>query len=1275
MRGDGAYVKNATSTTSARRAAPLLGLVAALAAVPATAAAGSLAVTNVGVASGTLMAGSSIATNAATKNVVARLQLVATGAVTVNAIQLEQRGTALPSSASTNVNDTTAHQMGAEIAGVQLWTDNGAGAPGTYLGTAGWSASQRRFVIQGLKLAVSATTNLVVTLAAGTGAVVNDTVILDVAGASDVRVDAASTVSGVTAGTPGTFTFTGNTVLDGSTVKTAPMAVILNPGDGSTVTSPFRVQIQVFDPNGLTGLTVTLTTDNGTTAAPTQPAQNTRYSVGANAGVWDYEGQASRGLTLAAGSYTLRAKVFDGTTTVFSGAVVVNVSDPTSRPGDGNLLVRDNASQMCMDCHAIQTHSSQATMPAGTTNQKYGSWANTCRDCHTPHRTTNVYVLKNRITAPSINTYQPARTVSFSVTTGDTGTVAVPVAQRSYVNSTGDGPCQVCHTRTQNPGNAAARWRNTGNADTHYTKAQGAQRCTNCHQHQKGFAVSCTSCHGDSTDATRTPDQQISPPLDTCRNTSPTGTTTPNRVGAHLAHLRGRVLSNGVQYGLDANACVECHTYPPVGQHPGGNTCDVNNRVVMTWGTLARSGGAAPAFVPSAAGGVVASCSASYCHGNFKNGNTTNSVSWNSSAATCGSCHAIPPAGTHPSIGAQNCGNCHPGYNATPGSTNGTVNKATHINGQIDGGEGGTACDSCHKTITSQVGSAPAATVKSRHQLLSFVQSDAQGTAPAWNTGGQNLATVTPANRSCVNMCHGDHPHDLTSPTVSSHEYNVYLNAATSSTRANGAGGTAQTRTSATRSNTDYTASGTGGLCLSCHGVNAVNAQHPVVDKTEYDAAAHNYTNAASGTTTSFGTWQYVLDTANFQRNCTKCHAGLENAEGTTPTVTTVGSSNRGVHYSTNDQLLAGVTNAASATNTTRPTNFVCYNCHGDNTGTTHNLSNKNVWTVTQKAYFHPTNTDTKHNLGNEAAATYNNGAFSGTNRHAACQDCHDPHAAKQGVVDRTVTATAARNVVPNALTGASGVLFNYASLAAWTTPVTQHFSTNLVTATLEYQVCFKCHSAFAFGTSPPTNSGVGGTSLMAETDVAYEFNPANKSTHPVVAVQGTTKQLNATQLVAPWNTNAGNQTMKCTDCHSGDAAAPVVQGPHGSAAMFMLTGTNRTWPGTFRSNQTNTSGSAAGLFCLNCHPQTNAAGSNNLHTLPSGGHSSGFVCTGCHIQIPHGGKISRLWVTTNAPARYKVGTPLMTSMGKAANYRSYTNSNFKSTCSSHSGGAGGEAW
>jgi len=186
-------------------------------------------------------------------------------------------------------------------------------------------------------------------------------------------------------------------------------------------------------------------------------------------------------------------------------------------------------------------------------------------------------------------------------------------------------------------------------------------------------------------------------------------------------------------------------------------------------------------------------------------------------------------------------------------------------------------------------------------------------------------------------------------------------------------------------------------------------------------------------------------------------------------------------------------------------------------------------------------------------------------------------------------------------------------------------------------------------------------------------------------------KALTAAQLLAPWNVSVGAQTMTCTDCHNTDAASTAAQGPHGSAVTFMLTGANRAWPYTVAGANSGTKftlrttetgiGTANGLFCRNCHPQqytSSTTGTNWIHGRAGSQHGSNAnvgACVGCHIRIPHGGKVSRLIVTTNAPARYAVGTPNFTSFSKASSPTTYTMTNIKSSCSEHNGGTGGEAW
>jgi autotransporter-associated beta strand protein len=232
---------------------------------------------------------------------------------------------------------------------------------------------------------------------------------------------------------------------------------------------------------------------------------------------------------------------------------------------------------------------------------------------------------------------------------------------------------------------------------------------------------------------------------------------------------------------------------------------------------------------------------------------------------------------------------------------------------------------------------------------------------------------------------------------------------------------------------------------------------------------------------------------------------------------------------------------------------------------------------------------------------------------------------------------------------------------------------TVVAVATNEYQICFKCHSGYAWSGSPPSGLSPNGTATSpVQTDCAQEFSPMNMSGHPVVTgldnypnsiVISGKKGLLAAAMKPPWNVNVGQQTMMCTDCHNTDAASPAAQGPHGSAAQFILRGPNaNNWPNVTLAN-INTS------WCMNCH--NNSAGRGHTD-----GNHSGRACYACHIVIPHGGKISRLLGTqTGMPARYAWNNTLST-MGMTAITKNATGSYAESNCggcNQHNGGT--ERW
>lgn len=256
---------------------------------------------------------------------------------------------------------------------------------------------------------------------------------------------------------------------DASPNSTKVAVAILNPGNGSVVsggTQQFRVQVRVFSPGAAIGA-VQVTTDAGTswTDAPRVNA----YGALATVGVFEAR------LTLAAGtSYTLVARGHNSAAGC-DPTGLVTPGDPTddcawinSAPvgivvkpagtGDGRLLVRDDSSQLCSDCHAHKSHGSE------TMGTAKGAWATVCRDCHTAHGTTNIHLVPTRITPPPRGA---------EVTTPKDVVFLSPTGFVDLTGPTYTGVCQVCHQNT-------AVYRADGTGTTHY-----GDDCTTsgCHKH------------------------------------------------------------------------------------------------------------------------------------------------------------------------------------------------------------------------------------------------------------------------------------------------------------------------------------------------------------------------------------------------------------------------------------------------------------------------------------------------------------------------------------------------------------------------------------------------------------------------------------------------------------------------------------------------------------------------------------------------------------------------------------------------------------------------
>ncbi len=440
--------------------------------------------------------------------------------------------------------------------------------------------------------------------------------------------------------------------------KASPTAVSLREG-----TNDFKVQIQVWDDLSVTSVEVGYCEDTNGLVDPetctftfVTATINNNYDCGTGCGIYEAN------LSLNPGSrYYIyaRATSNDGTGTSKDQRtyvtpdnnpmyIYINVLAP--KTGTGTLLVRDLTSQLCIDCHNVVSHSSQSL---GT---EYGNWQTVCFECHTPHSTRNIFLIRESILTPNSGT----RTVTFYNKTGD----ALNSYAQSALGSNTQGVCQVCHTQTT--GNGVPRWRNTGNNDTAHYQSPNTQRCTDCHSHTRGFGVSCNQCHGNPP-----------PPL----ATPATGSTT---AGAHQFHV-----NSGYQ-------CSICH-YNSVGSGSTHNNNTISLGFVGIFGIYDGGSydGQTSAYYQSTHSNTIVSNSGSktcfniYCHGGTMapNNGLFTSPQWDAQTgsysctnAPNGACHGAsvsnpPLRGSHPKhvdstlTGMQlQCSTCHTNNNHVSGS-------------------------------------------------------------------------------------------------------------------------------------------------------------------------------------------------------------------------------------------------------------------------------------------------------------------------------------------------------------------------------------------------------------------------------------------------------------------------------------------------------------------------------------------------------------------------------------------------------------------------------
>ena len=269
--------------------------------------------------------------------------------------------------------------------------------------------------------------------------------------------------------------------------------------------------------------------------------------------------------------------------------------------------------------------------------------------------------------------------------------------------------------------------------------------------------------------------------------------------------------------------------------------------------------------------------------------------------------------------------------------------------------------------------------------------------------------------------------------------------------------------------------------------------------------------------------------------------------------------------------------------------------CHG---GTS--VAAKNIYAEFNKLYRHPSY--------DPASAQTHDPAESPTNtvtplpersitatRHAACSDCHNPHASYN---------------LPTTAPKASGRLAGVWGIRSQGT-VIQPFG--IPPSVNEYEICFKCHADSANKpqvAGADTGFGPLPVRQVNQFNLRLAFDPLGISYHPIVQPGRNT---DVPSLIAPWTTSS---LVYCTDCHDNDEGPKA---PGGSATRPAGPHASR-WPHLFVAQYSMTDNQAYSsqrfALCFTCHSESSVLSNTSfeehrMHIVEE--RTACFVCHDSH--------------------------------------------------------------